>query len=43
MTTHFTVQSSATTECVPLFAAKMQIMMIMIKIMKNNGLHENNK
>ena len=29
--THFTVQSSVTTECVPLFTAKMQIIMIMIK------------
>ena len=37
----FAVQSSVTTECVPLFTAKMWIMMIMIKIMiimKNNGL-----
>ena len=29
---HFTVQSSVTTKCVPPFTAKMQIMMIMIKI-----------
>ena len=46
MMTHFTVQSSVTTECVPLFAAIMWIMMIMakiIKVMKNNGLNENNK
>ena len=34
MKMHFTVQDSVTTECVPLFTAKMRIMMIMIKIMK---------
>ena len=33
MITHFTVQSSVTTKCVPLFTAKMRIIMIMIKIM----------
>ena len=33
MKTHFTVQSSFTTKCVPLLTAKMQIIMIMIKIM----------
>ena len=44
MITHFTVQSSVTTECVPLFAAEVWIMMKMIiKIMKNNKLNENNK
>ena len=46
MITHFIVQSSVTTECVPLITAKMRIIMIMIKIMKimeNNGLNGNNK
>ena len=39
-------QSSVITKYVPPFAAKMQIMMIMIKItkiIKNNGIYENNK
>ena len=40
---------SVTTNCVPLFAAKMRIVIIIInimkiiKVMKNNGLNENNK
>ena len=33
MITHFSVQSSVTTECVPLFTVTMRIMRIMIKIM----------
>ena len=40
MKSHFAVQSSVTTECVPIFAAKMRIMMIMIKINKNNKNNE---